>query len=142
MKADSNEQLLPCPFCGYEASISEVESAGGNGRIIHIVGCNSEDCDVSFHGHARKVDAAKAWNSRFATAEITPYREAFAVMQTALEHYAAKEKWRHDHPVSIEPMREHLHGSNCLKRAYIGNRHGWEVADKALADAAALLEEK
>ena len=56
--------LLPCPFCGYEASITEVESAGRGGRITHIVGCNSEDCDVSFHGHARKIDAANAWNER------------------------------------------------------------------------------
>lgn len=81
------------------------------------------------------------WLADFAEREITPYREALRVMQTALEHYAAKEKWRHDHPVSIEPMREHLHGSSCLKRAYIGNRHGWEVADKALADATALMNE-
>ncbi len=63
MKAEAKE-LLPCPFCGYEASITEIESASGGGRITHIVGCNSEDCDVSFHGHARQIDAATAWNTR------------------------------------------------------------------------------
>lgn len=34
------------------------------GHFTWIVGCDSEDCDVSFHGHARQVDAAKAWNTR------------------------------------------------------------------------------
>jgi len=108
-------ELLPCPFCGYEASISEVESAGGNGRIIQIVGCNSEDCDVSFHGHARKVDAAKAWNTRFATAEVTPYREALRAVIQCFEDL-----------------------ERDVRTAYPEYK-SFPMADKALANAKALL---
>lgn len=67
--------LLPCPFCGYKASMTNVESAA-SGRYMWIVGCDSEDCDVSFHGHARQIDAAKAWNSQRAITiidEILPF---------------------------------------------------------------------
>jgi Lar family restriction alleviation protein len=64
-----NQELKPCPFCGYEASMTNVESAG-SGRFMWIVGCNSEDCDVSFHGHARQIDAAKAWNTRVPDTEL------------------------------------------------------------------------
>lgn len=69
-------ELLPCPFCGYEASMTQHESAGGGGRMIWVVGCRNEDCEVTFQGHARKVDAAKAWNDQRAIAildEILPY---------------------------------------------------------------------
>lgn len=70
-------ELLDCPFCGHESSITQVESAGGGGRMIWIVGCSSEDCDVSFPGHARKVDAARAWNTRTdSTAQIAALRPA------------------------------------------------------------------
>ena len=62
MKQDA--ELKCCPFCGHEASMTQHESAGGDGRMIWIVGCNSEDCEVSFQGHARKCDAAKDWNAR------------------------------------------------------------------------------
>lgn len=64
MNNKTNTELLPCPFCGHEASMTQHESAGGDGRMIWIVGCNSEDCEVSFQGHARKCDAAKDWNAR------------------------------------------------------------------------------
>lgn len=60
----SEIELLPCPFCGGEASISEIPSAGGGTRVIQVAGCNNEECDVEFPGHARKVDAAKQWNTR------------------------------------------------------------------------------
>ena len=44
--------------------------------MIWIVGC--EECEVAFRGHARKVDAAKDWNTRTPTSQI-------AVLRTALE---------------------------------------------------------
>ena len=64
MNNKTNTELFPCPFCGHEASMTQHESAGGDGRMIWIVGCNSEDCGVSFQGQARKCDAAKDWNAR------------------------------------------------------------------------------
>ncbi len=68
--------LLPCPFCGYKASMTNVESQVP-GQFTWIVGCDSEDCDVSFHGHARQVDAAKAWNGQ----------RAIAIIDEILPHY-------------------------------------------------------
>ena len=76
MKNETTAELLPCPFCGSEASLTQIESAGGDGRMIWIVGC--EECEVAFRGHARKVDAAKDWNTRTPTSQI-------AVLRTALE---------------------------------------------------------
>ncbi len=56
--------LLPCPFCGDRGSITQIESAAGEGRMIWWVECANGDCGVSFHGHARRVDARNAWNTR------------------------------------------------------------------------------
>ncbi len=69
-------ELLPCPFCGYKASMTNVESAA-SGRYMWVVGCDSEDCDVSFHGHARQIDAAKAWNGQRAFVEIDDILSAY-----------------------------------------------------------------
>jgi Lar family restriction alleviation protein len=82
MKNETTAELLPCPFCGSEASLTQIESAGGDGRMIWIVGC--EECEVAFRGHARKVDAAKDWNTRTPTSQI-------AVLRTALERIVAWE---------------------------------------------------
>lgn len=128
-------ELLPCPFCGYEASISEVESAGGNGRIIHIVGCNSEDCDVSFHGHARKVDAAKAWNTRQPAEPkdrdaLIEAAESFVKGDVALEYLAEMaaahglaNKPALDRDAVIEAARE-------FGRSYLVTRTGKDVLEK------------
>lgn len=56
--------LLPCPFCGYKASMTQVESAAGGTRMTWIVGCHNEDCGVSFHGHATRRQARSDWNRR------------------------------------------------------------------------------
>lgn len=61
----SEINLLPCPFCGYKASITNVESPA-SGRFMWVVGCDSEDCGVDFPGHARKIMAANDWNKRTA----------------------------------------------------------------------------
>lgn len=76
MSEKLREALLNCPFCGSKAVMTQPESAGGNGRMIWIVGCYSEDCDVRFPGHARKVDATTAWNTRAAlTSAPSPWVE-------------------------------------------------------------------
>lgn len=65
-----SEELKPCPFCGGSSSADQFESAGGQGRMIWIVGCENPDCEVTFQCHARKVDAIKAWNTRHDRAVI------------------------------------------------------------------------
>ena len=80
------ERLLPCPFCGGEASFERVECSLG--RMRWTVGCNETDEDdaVLCYGYqslttfATKRDAAEAWNRRTA-APAQPSRE---VMQIAL----------------------------------------------------------
>jgi Lar family restriction alleviation protein len=59
---EPSSQLLPCPFCGGDADVHEVESVGGGGRVIHRAEC--VDCDANQIGHARHIDAVKAWNAR------------------------------------------------------------------------------
>lgn len=81
-----SEELRNCPFCGYQASITQVESAIGGGRNTYIVGCNSVECDVSFHGHARKVDAAKAWNARASDKQLASAVEV-------IKHYDNINHW-------------------------------------------------
>lgn len=98
-----SEELKSCPFCGYQASITQVESAIGGGRNTYIVGCNSEECDVSFHGHARKVDAAKAWNARTSDKQLA---SAVAV----IKHYANKCKCGH----SVNAHGAMLACSRCI----------------------------
>jgi hypothetical protein len=61
-------ELLPCPFCGSTASFTEDQSPSRD-KIVWLVGCDSEDCPAMplLCGNARKVDAAKAWNTRAAS---------------------------------------------------------------------------
>jgi len=66
-----NEELKPCPFCGRNTRLVQVESAGGGGRFIWIIECRDDDCEAGFEGHARKCDAIKAWNRR---TEANPWR--------------------------------------------------------------------
>lgn len=61
--------VLPCPFCGAEASIEECE--GGSGLPRFSVGCDSleaADCMgyQSFTTFDRRGDAVRAWNRRAA----------------------------------------------------------------------------
>lgn len=79
-----SEELKPCPFCGGNSSTNQFESAGGNGRMIWIVGCENPDCEVTFQGHARKVDAIKAWNTRNDRAVIDGFLIAVEERQNKL----------------------------------------------------------
>jgi Restriction alleviation protein Lar len=70
-----NLKLLPCPFCGGEAVMEEVENAvGRTGSVCFSVGCNSHD-EESCMGYqslttfSRRSDAAKAWNTRAVPAD-------------------------------------------------------------------------
>lgn len=63
-------ELLPCPFCGSTASFTE-DNSPIRDKIVWLVGCDSEDCPAMplLCGNARKVDAAKAWNTRAASVD-------------------------------------------------------------------------
>lgn len=66
------DKLLPCPFCGAEATIEEVENAvGRTGSVCFSVGCNSKDEDScmgyqSLTTFSRRSEAIAAWNKRHA----------------------------------------------------------------------------
>ncbi len=75
MKAESNEQLLPCPFCG---KAGEYDSSHYTGRGVgpeysgHSVYCSSQECpyftnclDGSIFD--TKKEAVNAWNTRTAS---------------------------------------------------------------------------
>lgn len=60
-----DKTLLPCPFCGGEAEIGEIE--GGIGALFYA-SCKDGDC-CGYHidpwvKYARRIEAATAWNTR------------------------------------------------------------------------------
>ncbi|MDL5055876.1 Lar family restriction alleviation protein [Geitlerinema calcuttense] len=74
MRAKINDAygLRPCPFCGSSASFTEDKSPSRD-KIVWLVGCDNEDCPAMplLCGNARKIDAAKAWNSRVKLGPMT-----------------------------------------------------------------------
>jgi transcriptional regulator NrdR family protein len=76
-------KILPCPFCGHEASVEEVESrASADPKAVRFsVGCDNVDeiCMgyQSLTTFERRSDAVAAWNRRAPVAENknAPVRE-------------------------------------------------------------------
>lgn len=64
------DQLKRCPFCGGEAQFEQVGSVALQEGCAWSVGCENDRC-LGFQSvttYARKVEAAEAWNARFAEA--------------------------------------------------------------------------
>lgn len=65
---DTEEALLPCPFCGSSADYEEFD----NGICDHVVfaaSCNGAECPIGFKDHGTWPtikEAIKAWNTRAA----------------------------------------------------------------------------
>ena len=62
----NHDSLLPCPFCGGEAVIEEVNYGEEIGGCRKSAGCNTEGCQgyqslVTFSTYR---EAAEAWNKR------------------------------------------------------------------------------
>ena len=59
-----SDTLLPCPFCGGEAT----HSLGAGERLYRTVGCNNDDCDMPRMWWEREdkseAEAITAWNTR------------------------------------------------------------------------------
>lgn len=56
---DKSEMLLPCPFCGNDASVSD----GSNGLHFRVI-CNKSACRAAGPLERCAVDAKDAWNTR------------------------------------------------------------------------------
>ena len=64
--------LLPCPFCGSDATLFQLQENLGPPSLTHslywTIGCYTEDCRCQLQGAVRgwprKKDAALAWNTR------------------------------------------------------------------------------
>lgn len=52
--------LLPCPFCGGEAYLSNDASHSR----AYFIGCNVDDCFGEIHWGQTKAEAIAAWNRR------------------------------------------------------------------------------
>ena len=84
----ARDELLPCPFCGGKASITEDNYKGMRTGVVFIVGCDNEECDLQFPGCDTKTLATKIWNRRegYAAASIDRaeiVREAFEKVKDA-----------------------------------------------------------
>lgn len=67
MNEDDATELLPCPFCGGGASITEDNYKGMRNGVVFIVGCDNEECDLQFPGCDTRTLATKIWNRRAAS---------------------------------------------------------------------------
>jgi len=59
--------LLPCPFCGKEATLCAERSRDNNGMYpfgTSYVECSDRDCGAQLGGFNSRDDAIGAWNTR------------------------------------------------------------------------------
>lgn len=56
-------ELKPCPFCGGNAEISNLDGVVENGHRLRFAACSSEDCRASLWCEDEE-DAIKRWNHR------------------------------------------------------------------------------
>lgn len=70
--------LLPCPFCGGEAAIEEIDGFSG---VRKSAGCNTEGCFgfQSMTTFETRAEAVKAWNRRATTAQSVKSRQGFVI---------------------------------------------------------------
>ena len=71
--------LLPCPFCGGEAYLSDDASHSR----AYFIGCNVDDCFGEIHWEQTKAAAIAAWNRR-----APPVAEQQAIRDRALDDAA------------------------------------------------------
>ena len=86
-------EMLPCPFCGGQAYISEFSGITGTHFYAH---CVDETCPAfivePYCGWSRKIEAIAAWNTRAPVASPAPDSEALAGYRAAAA-YVAADSW-------------------------------------------------
>jgi hypothetical protein len=99
MNSSSKLALLSCPFCGGEAVFEHVD-AKGTDEHRWSVGCSAmpdnfmPGRDVLCHGnqsfntYPRKIDAAKAWNTRPETSSPQAPIAKLTIRESGAGHYA------------------------------------------------------
>jgi Lar family restriction alleviation protein len=93
------DDLLPCPFCGGEASVStyETESLWSHNIVTYTrVGCS--ECDIAFNTEpGYEVEAPEAWNTRAKgiTATDTPPDNLVPLLKAMAASYHDGHMWDH-----------------------------------------------
>lgn len=62
MSDDTDEALLPCPFCGSKAFVYEHKA--GDKVYGHWVTCSASDCTASIDLDIPRDEAIRRWNLR------------------------------------------------------------------------------
>lgn len=61
-----SDELKPCPFCGAEGYIDEIESTLSHKKIVYYPRCRTEKCpgNQGWVHYETKAEAIAAWNLR------------------------------------------------------------------------------
>jgi hypothetical protein len=118
--ADSQTELLPCPFCGRQNKIYDFKDGAGN--TLFSVNCGTLNCPArSSFAMGSAADVATTWNRRAALAAGAPVQQSQPEKMAPVQGYKAGIPWSlhleaydaYSKKWAPQPAMIDLEGRNC-----------------------------